>query len=170
MAGKDIRYDMYDTAFFGTAASTLFSLFQAAQGSSATLVKAVTNSRGAGAFPQNEDFAADWLGVFLDEIPVVGDAQKVWVDSYCEIRVNDETILLTPLRRLAANNAFGGHFGQAAAADLAAIGLYGVGLPLDIPILMPGGTAFRVDIFQGTALASATQSVRFVMSGILTRN
>lgn len=169
MAGQALRYDLYDTAFFGTAASTLFTLFQASQGSGATLTKSVTNSRGAGQLPQNESFSADWLGVFLDEIPVVGDIQKVWVDSYCEIRVNDETVLLTPLRRLAALNSFGGHFGQAAAADLAAIGLAGMGLPLDKPIEIPGGTSFRVDIFQGTALASATQSVRFVMSGVLER-
>lgn len=169
MAGQKLRYDLYDTAFFGTTLATLYTLFQASQGSSSTLTKAVTNSRGAGQLPQNESFEVDWIGVFLDEIPVVGDAQKVWVDSYSEIRVNDETVLLTPLRRLAALNSFGGHFGQASAADLAAIGLNGLGFPLDIPIVIPGGTSFRVDIFQGTALASTTQSVRFVMSGILNR-
>lgn len=166
---EKMRYDVYDTAFFGTVASTLFSLFQAAQGSTSVLTKSVTNSRGAGAFPQNETFTVDWLGVFLDELPNVVDAQSVFLDSYAEIRVNDETVLLTPLRMLAAKNGWGGHFGQAAAANLAAIGLMGEGKPLDIPIEIPGGTAFRVDVFQGTALSAVTQSVRFVMSGILDR-
>lgn len=167
---QDLRYDLYDTAFFGTAASTLFSLFQSAQGSQSTLTKSVTNSRGAGQLPSNESFAIDWIGTFLDEVPNVVDAQAVWIDSYCEIRVNDETVLLTPLRRIAACNSWGGHFGQAAAANLATVGLMGDGYKLDNPIEIPGGTSFRVDIFQGTALSAITQSVRFVMSGILGRN
>lgn len=167
---SELRYPMYDTAFFTNAAGGISTLFSNPQGSNSTLTKSVTNSRGAGQFPQNEAFAADWLGIFLDEIPLVGDIQKVWVDSYLEFRVNDETVMLSPLRMLAALNAFGGHFGQAAAADLAAVGLMGNGLPLDIPIIIPGGTAFQVLVFQGTALSAAAQSVRFVMNGILTRS
>ena len=167
---SNLSYDLYDTANFTNSASNLFSLFQSAQGSAATLTKAFTNSRGAGQLPQNEDFSADWLGVFLDEIPSLADASAVWRDSYCEVRVNDETVLLTPLRRLAALNSYSGHFTQAVAADAAGIGLQGMGLALAIPIMIPGGTAFRVDLFQGTALAVATQAVRFVMSGTLVRN
>jgi hypothetical protein len=165
----DFSYPLYDTAFFGTVAATLHTLFSQAQGASATLSKSVTNSRGAGQLPQNESYEADWLGIFLDEAGVLADVSAVWADSYAEFRVNDETVFLSPLRMLAAYNAWGGHYTQAAAADAARIGLMGDGLKLPTPIVIPGGTSFQVLIFQGTALSAVTQSVRFVMNGTLSR-
>lgn len=164
------RYGLYDTALFTTAASADFPLFQSAQGSTATRTKEITNSRGAGQLPQNESFKCDRICVFYDENMVLADVINMWVDSYIEIRVNDETVLLVPMRVAASYNAFGGHYSEVTATAEAAIGLAGEGYMLDIPIEIPGGVAFTVTLHQGAALATATQEVKCFLDGILTRS
>lgn len=165
----DYSYCLYDTGVFGVAASVETSLFQVSQGGDATHTKSFTNSRGAGQMPQNEEFEIDHIGVAVDMNLPTADYIAVWLNSYLEIRVNDETLFIAPLRALAQANAYGGHYTEAAASNEALIGLAGDGYTLKIPILIPGGTAFRVNIFQGTALATANTLVKVMLNGTLSR-
>ena len=163
-------YSLYDTAVFGTSLGGEQALFQVAQGADATHTKAFTNMRGAGSLPPNESFEIRNIMCFLDEpITVAADAQNVWQDSYIEVRVNDESLLFLPLRVTAGFNGFGGHFTQASAANAAPIGLIGNGYDIDPTILIPGGTAFRVNVNQGTVLSAASQNLRVLLNGILDR-
>lgn len=166
-----IRYQMYDTAIFSTSLAGEQVLFGVAQGADATHNKGYTNSRGAGSFPQNEKFVIDRIGVFCDENNVLpADLINLWRQSYLEIRVQDVTQWLSPLRSLAYQNAFGGHYSQTAAANGTAVGLMGDGYELDIPIEVAGGAAFKVIVNQGTVLATATQQIKVVLDGLLTRS
>jgi hypothetical protein len=166
---QEYSYTLYDTAVFGTTALTNNALFAVAQGGDATHDKSFTNSRGAGQLPTQESFEANWLGVYSDASFTQADLLAMWHKSVCEIRVGDFTVFQAPLRQIAAYNAHGGIYTQAAAANAANIGLVGMGWDLAIPIAIPGGTAFVVNILQGTALSAASQNVKFLMSGTLTR-
>lgn len=167
---EDIRYQLYDTAIFSTALAGEQQLFGVAQGADATHTKAFTNSRGAGSLPQGEKFVIDRIGVYLDENNLLpADLVNVWRQSYLEIRVQDLTYWLSPLRPLAYQNAWGGHYSQTAAANGAAIGLLGEGYELDVPIVVPGGSSFKVIVNQGTVLATATQQLKVTLDGILSR-
>lgn len=164
----DYRYDLYDTYVFGAAASQ-GRLFQVAEGGDATHVTAFTNSRGAGVIPQNEKFMVDWIGAIENYIPLIANRANITVASWVELIVSNNSVLKVPLIRLWANNMYGGHFTQAAAADLAIIGRMGQGYDLsDKPITIEGGTQFTLIVNQGTAVAAAS-NVLFVMSGVLTR-
>ena len=166
----DYSYCLYDTAVFGVAASVESSLFQVAQGGDSTHTKSFTNSRGAGQMPQNEAFEIDHIGVSVDMNLPTADYIAVWLNSYLEIRVNDETLFIAPLRLLANANSFGGHYTEAVASAEALIGLMGDGYKLAIPINIPGGTAFRVNVFQGTALATASTLIKVTLNGTLSRS
>ena len=166
---KDLSYILWDTAILGTVALFEQSLFQVAQGGDAVHTRSFTNSRGSGQLPTNENFLIKHIGVSLDANLAIADYINVWPLSFLEIRVNDETLFQAPLRMLAESNAFGGHYSQAAAADEALIGLEGTGYDLEIPIEIEGGTAFRVNVLQGTALAVASVPLRVALCGTLNR-
>ena len=100
---------------------------------------------------------------------VEADAMDMWIGAYLEFRLSDETRILAPLVEFAAHNGFGGHYSQAAAADGALIGRLGKGRDLEIPIMIPGGTIFRADVHQLTALSVATTNVKIGLYGTLTR-
>ncbi len=164
----DFRYDIYDTYVFGAAASQ-GRLFQVAEGGDATHVTAFTNSRGAGVFPQNEKFLVDGIFAVEDYIPLIANRANITIASWLELIVSNFSVLKIPLIRAWSNNAYGGHFTQAAAADLAVIGRVGNGYDLrDHPILIEGGTQFTLVVSQGTAVAAAS-NVKFILSGVLTR-
>lgn len=164
-----ITYPLYDTAVFGTTASVENVLFQVAQGATAAATKSFTNSRGAGQLPNNESFECNEIHAMHDANVALADSLNVWILSYLEFRVNDETLLLAPLRMFASKNSFGGHYSEVTPTAEAAIGLVGSGFMLPTPIIIPGGVSFRVSVFQGTALATANQAVRVVLNGTLTR-
>lgn len=164
----DYRYDLYDTYVFGAAASQ-GRLFQVAEGGDATHTTAFTNSRGAGVIPQNEKFVIDWIGAIEDYTPLIANRVNILTASWAELIVSNNSVLKVRLARLWSNNAYGGHFTQAVAADLAVIGRVGSGYDLrDHPIVIEGGTQFTLIVNQGTAVAAASNVV-FVMSGVLTR-
>lgn len=162
----DYRYDIYDTAVFGAAAATTFDLFQVPQGADATHTESFTNARGSGQFPVKENFLIDWIGVIYDYNTVLADIPKIQVGSFLKVIVNNFEILKAPLARFIANSAYGGHYSQAAAADEAVIGLIGNGYFLDIPILIPGGTQFKVQLFQNLAITAAS-NMKTVLCGKL---
>lgn len=163
-----LDYTLYDTALFGVAVAE-YSLFQNSQGSGAAFTKSITNMRGAGALPTSESFECQELHVYYEENPVIADALNVWLLSYLEFFVNDEQQLLIPLVMCASHNAFGGHYTEVAASDTAAIGQAGNGFMLKIPIMIPGGTQFRVNVYQGTVLSGASLNVKVIMRGVLDR-
>jgi hypothetical protein len=160
---------LYDTAEFGTSGDVDHILFQEAQGASATATKSKTNSRGAGSLPENESFLVDSLHVSADFNGSVADYMNLWIDSYVEIQLSDQTVFQAPLRQLASLNSYGGHYSQGSASDEATIGLEGMGYKLRQPIKIEGGRSFRVNVHQGTALSGANSSVKFTFEGTLTR-
>lgn len=163
----DLRYALYDTYVFGAAASS-GRLFQVAEGGDATHVTAFTNSRGAGVIPQNEKFTIDRIYAIEDYIPLIANRVNITIASWIELIVSNRSVLKIPLILCWYNNAYGGHFAQAAAADLAVIGRMGQGYDLtDHPIVIDGGNQFVVVVNQGTAVAAAS-NVKFVLNGILT--
>lgn len=162
-----MKYDffLYDTAPFTNAADTDLTLFQVPRGGDSTHNEKYTNMRGAGALPANEQFDVNWLGFIVDHNTVIADVAKWYVNSFFEFIYMDKSILKCPLVLLTASSAYGGFYTQAAAADEAAIFQQGQGLSLNMPIVIKGGDAFRVRVYQGTAL-SGTVNFKLVMRGI----
>lgn len=163
---SDLRYALYDTYVFGAAASS-GRLFQVAEGGDATHVSAFTNSRGAGVIPQNEKFTIDRLYAIEDYVPLIANRANITIASWLELVVSNRSVLKIPLILAWYNNAYGGHFTQAVAADLSIIGRTGQGYDLtDHPIVINGGEQFTLIVNQGTAVAAAS-NVKFVLNGIL---
>lgn len=166
----DYRYVLYDTAAFGTSADTEHVLFQVAQGGDSTHTEDFTNMRGAGALPGEEAFSVDKISVAVDGVHGANEADvaQIWDGAFIEVRVADKTVFKAPARLCAEASAYGGAYTQGTAADATFVGLLGNGYSLDIPIEIPGGTAFRVRLYQDTALTASTQ-VKVCLHGILTR-
>jgi hypothetical protein len=163
----DYDFTLYDTAVFGATANTLHELFQVAQGADATHTKSFTNSRGAGSLPVTEQFVVTRVKVLYDHNTVTADVPKFHPGSYLEFILNNQTILIAPLAEFIANSGYGGHYSQAAAADEAVIGLLGDGYVLTKPIVIKGGTAFKVQLFQSLAVTAAS-NMKAALDGILT--
>lgn len=163
----ELNYVLYDTAEFGVSADAEHVLFQVAQGADSTHNEKFTNSRGSGVLPNQESFLLKGLRVFADYDVPEADVKKIWRDSYIEIRVADRTLFKAPLTLVASHNSFGGVVNQANAADGAIVGIHGKGFMFDIPIKIDGGKAFKVNIYQGTALASANSSIKVCLIGNL---
>lgn len=163
-------YPLFDTLVMGVAVQTEQALFQVTQGADAVHTKSFTNMRGAGALSQGENFTIYKIGCFIDFVTLQEtDAINAFVGNYLELRVSDESVLQAPLRLFAQNNAFGGHFTQAAAADNANIGVLGDGYELRNPVVIKGGTGFRVNIPQTVALSVAAVPFRVILHGELDR-
>ena len=90
-------------------------------------------------------------------------------DSFLEVKVGDRTYLKAPLQLFAASQGFQGHYTQGTASDACMMSLKGEGFKLDPSIKIPGGTKFRVRVYQGTALSAANKSVKVCLIGLLTR-
>ena len=166
---ETIKYVLYDTAEFGASAGVDHELFQVAEGADSTHVEHFTNSRGAGALPPEESFLVEEIQVFPDPDLSQADAQLVWKDSFLEVKVGDRTYLKAPLQLFAASQGFQGHYTQGTAADANMTSMKGEGFKLDPAIEIPGGTKFRVRVYQGTALSGANKSVKVCLIGKLTR-
>lgn len=165
----DISYMLYDTAIFGVTANTEHVLFQVAQGADAVHTEQFTNSRGAGVLPQQEQMVVNRVCVWQDFAPTtVVAARVVWLQSFLEIRVADETLLKIPIIAAAYRGAVGAVFGVAVAADNAWGGPMGEGYYLDNPIVIPGGTGFRVRVLQSLAAVAAASNMKVALSGVLT--
>lgn len=165
----DLSYTIYDTAPFDDTGGETFTLFRVAQGGDTTHTKSFTNARGAGQFPAEESFLVNKICVWVDDDATAADMAALWENSYLEFRVRDETMLLSPLSEFAANGAYGGHYSEASASDEAIIGKAGNGRVLEIPVNIPGGTTFRVDVYQGAAMSADPINVKVALYGTLTR-
>jgi len=158
---------LYDSALFMSTAAGDIVLYQVAEGGDSTHVKPYTNMRGAGQLPASESLLVKKLGVWLDANVVAADAQDMWIGSYIEIEVANRTVLEIPLALCAMSNGFGGVIAQTSAADEAIIGKLGDGFTLDIPILINGGTNFKVIVHQETAVAADSTNVKVALLGDL---
>lgn len=164
----DLTYTLYDTAVFGATVNNESILFTVAQGSDATHSEAFTNSRGAAQLPVGEKFLIQKVFAIPNHALLNADVEPIWRNSFLQIRVADFNYLWIPLVLAAYRADYGGHFGQAAAADLARIGRDGDGYDLgERPIEIPGGTAFRVRVLQGPAVAANT-NIWIGLHGVLT--
>lgn len=162
----DISFVLFDTAVFGVAASDQ-SLFQVSMQGDATHTENFTNSRGAGSLPQNEKFTLKEIGVFPETDLLIADIEAMQRGSFIEVIISDVHYMKIPLQLCMKASGYGGHFGQAAAADAALIGVMNDGYKLEIPIEIPGGTQFRIRVVQGTALGVASKNVKVCLIGIL---
>lgn len=165
-----LSYPIFDTLVFGNAVQTEQALFQVQQGGDATHTKSFTNMRGAGSFPNQESFLVKKISAFIDFLVVLpSDLYNVWIGNYLELRVADQTMIQAPLRMFANYNAFNGHYSQAAAANGTLGGIQNDGFELENPVMIDGGTAFRVNIPQTVALSVASIPLRVVLHGDLKR-
>lgn len=165
-----LTYPIYDSLPFGTAVQAEQALFQVQQGGDATHTKQFTNMRGAGSFPNNESMVVTKIGVFFDfNFTIESDVENIWINNYLELRVNDQTMIIAPLRMFAQYNGYAGHFAQTALANDVMGGLQNDGYELPNPIVIPTGTAFRVNIPQNTVLTVAAVPLRCVLHGIYDR-
>lgn len=159
-------FDLYDSVVFGATPDLTQSLFQVGEGADATHVREFTNMRGAGSLPQGEEFLVRSIHCISEMSPPQADIEKIYQDSYLEFILNNLSILRSPLRVFASHSDWSGQFTQAAAADITALGAVGMGRSLSIPVLIKGGTGFKVNLYNGTAL-SANHTLRILLRGDL---
>ena len=165
----DISYHLYDTALFGVTAGVTHPLFQIIEGGDATHVSDFTNMRGAGQLPGNEKFSIRWIGVCFESNQVLADVDDWYLNGFVRLTYNNLVMLQSPIIPLIAYSDFGGHFTQAVAADRTVIGRSGSGYYVDPMIVVKGNTGFKVEVFQGVAIATASQRVKVILEGILSR-
>lgn len=164
----DVDWIMYDTAPFTIAAAGQLQLFQVPQGGDATHIEAYCNTPGAGSLPANQNFVIKAIAIYPDQDVTIGDLRLVFKQSYVEIVVSDKVMLKVPMAYLAAPMDFSQAVNFADPLVLAA-GAYSAPLyEFVIPISIPGGTPFKVNITQITALIAAVQ-VKCLLIGTLTR-
>lgn len=165
----DYSWMLYDTAVFGTSAGVTSSLFQVSEGGDATHTSDFTNSRGAGVIPTNEKFLINWIGVTFESNIVEADVDDWYVAGYVRIFIANLICFHAPILPLIAHSAFSGVLAQAAAANRALVNRLGNGYNFRQPLSLKGGDAFKVEVYQGTLLATASMRVKILLDGILTR-
>ena len=165
----DYSYPIYDTALFGTTDNTTHVLFQIGEGGDATHVSDFTNMRGNGTFPQLEKFLIRKIGIMLETNATESDAEDWTLDGFLRMYLSNQIIFQAPLQMLVMNTSYSGHFTQAAAATRALIGRDGMGYMVDPMVLVRGGEAFKVEVYQGTVVAAANTRVKVILDGVLTR-
>ena len=163
-----IHYPLFDTAAFGTTGGAEFTLFQVAQGTTATATESFTNMRGTGVLPNPESFTLHKIRIFPDYAVTRTDVSAIWRGSYLQLRVNDQIRLHIPTALCASNAAYSGTDTTTAGANQNAVGLLGDGYELKVPVEIPGGTVFRVRLVQGAALSAANSFIKVVLDGLLT--
>lgn len=164
----DVDWILYDTAPFTIAIAGQMQLFQVPQGGDATHTEAFCNTPGAGAFPSAQAFTINGIAVYPDQDCTIGDLRLVFKQSYVEIVVADKIMLKCPMALLAAPMEFSQAVNAADALLLAGGAYSAPPFELNIPIVIPGGTPFKVNITQIIAVVAAVQ-VKCALRGKLTR-
>lgn len=161
----DLSWVLFDTAVFSTSANTAHELFQVSQGSDATHTEDFTNSPGAGSLPAGQKMLVKAIGVYPEHDITAAELVKIYNKSWLELKVSESVKLKLPISLLAAPQEFTGAVGAAAGSGLSWSGpVY----DLEIPILIDGGTQYKVTIMQVVATAAAEQ-LKVCLFGILTR-
>jgi len=162
----DLTYVLYDTAIFGTTAPAEHTLFQVAQGGDSTHTESFTNMRGAGALPSEEHLVVNHIEVFPDGDVAEADVSKIWTGNFLEVRVADKTLLKAPLALFAGHSYWSGQYTQATPTTRAFIGRVGWGFDLPNPVDIPGGTSFKVRVYQLNP-TSGSINMKVCLCGVL---
>ena len=164
----DLDWILFDTAVFTTGPAGQIQLFQVPQGGDATHTEDFTNSLGAGSLPANQNFVIKGIAIYPELDIVEVEIKKVLARSYLEIVVADLVKLKAPLVYFAAPQQYSGFDNLTPAAGLMAVSYGGPLFEMVIPIAIPGGTPFKVNITQMIATA-ADEQVKCLLIGTLTR-
>lgn len=165
----DLSYPIYDTALFGTTDNTTHVLFQILEGGDSTHTSDFTNARGAGQFPQQEKFTIRKVSVAMETNYTLVNAEDWFLDGFIQIYVANQIMFQSPLLNVIDYSDYSGHYTQTVAADLAMIGKAGRGYNLDPVLVVGGGVAFKVVVYQGTVVAANNTRVKVILDGILNR-
>ena len=142
----DYPHVLYDSATFATTAAGALTLFRTATNVDSSHPKYLTNMPGSGELPSNFSMQIWNIGVTLHDALVLADITAAFDNSYLELFLNNQSIFIAPLRLLAKNNAYGGHFELASAAAQVQNGLMGFGMDLRIPLVIPSQVPFHGEI------------------------
>lgn len=164
----DVDWILYDTAPFTNAIAGQLPLFQIPQGGDAVHIEDFCNTPGAGSLPANMNFLIKGIAIYPEPAVLDIDIGPIFNRSYVEIIVADKVMLKVPMAYLAGPQQVTG-VADAAIAIVSGSATYsGPPFELTIPIPIPGGTPFRVNITQMVA-TSVTIQVKCLLIGILTR-
>lgn len=164
----DVDWVFFDTAIFTTGPAGQIQLFQIPQGGDSVHVEDFTNSIGSGSLPANMSFLIKAIAMYAELDIVEIEIKKVLARSYLEIVVADKVMLKAPLIYFAAPQGYAGYNNVTPAANLMAVSYVGPLFELVIPIPIPGGTPFKINVTQIVATA-ADEQVKLLMIGTLTR-
>ena len=163
-----LDYPIYDTALFGTVASTTHTLFQSGQGSSSTKGATITNARGSGQFPDRESFTVRRIGIHVDDIALSDDdIQGLFMGALLTMNYNNVKVLQAPLYMFSDMNSVSGIKTEASASAFDFFGLDGYGYKLEKPLIIQGGKSFNVEVFQNLALDTTNMDIKCVLYGLL---
>lgn len=164
----DVDWILYDTAPFTIAAAGQLPLYQIPQGGDAVHTEDFCNTPGAGSLPANQNFMIKAIAIYPEPSCLQVDIDLVFNRSYVEIIVADKVMLKAPMAYFAAPQSFGGSNGIVLAALATWVSYSGPLFEMVIPIPIPGGTPFRVNITQVVGISANTQ-VKCLLIGTLTR-
>lgn len=163
-----LTYPIYDTIDLSTSAGVDHTLFQTGQGSSPPRTKAQTNMRGAGSFPESENFIVQGLGIHVDSSGFSDDdLQGLFVLSIVTFVYNNIKVLQMPAYKLSDLNAVSGVKTESTATAFDYFGQEGRGFMLEHHIQIIGGRPFSVEFHQGLAVDTANIELKFTMFGTL---
>ena len=164
MAAKD--HILFDTAPFGTSAGTTHSLFQVTEGGDGTHTKDFTNSPGAGSLPNKQKMTVNSIEVWPEADILEEENQKVWNKSYLRVEVDGDEKLRAPLLMFAAEHAQVGEFHEATNSKINSLSWTKKPMLFKNPIIIPGGTPFKIEVYQSVATAG-TEQVKVALVGLI---
>ena len=164
----DVDWIFYDTAVFTSGPAGQLQLFQIPQGGDTTHVENFTNSIGSGSLPANMSFIIRAIAIYAELDVLQLELPKIFNKSYLEIVISDKVMLKAPLAYFAAPQQYAGQFELASAALQQLVSWTGPLFELTIPIPIPGGTPFKINITQIVA-TTADEQVKCLLLGTLSR-
>jgi len=166
---KTLTHILYDTALTSASAAKTDKLFQHGEGSDTTHVSSFTNMVGDGAFPQTISMVVKRIEVFPEANVLHTELALIFNKAYLEFVLAEQSLLQIPLIMAAARHALVGQFHEVTAdTDCACMAPTGPGFELAIPIAIPGGTHFEIDVaFPGAT--AAVEQLKVMLRGTLTR-
>ena len=103
----------------------------------------------------------------LDELVAAADYDTFYFGAILEVRIKDKVVFSSPVMPLFMASSKSGPIGATAGDAILFTGPQGDGFPLNIPIIIAGGTRFDVRLVQGAAFAAAVDT-KVILVGILT--
>ncbi|MCD6422344.1 hypothetical protein J7L13_03290 [bacterium] len=127
-----VWYDKNSISAAGT--TTYFNHDQATSG------KNITNMKMSGQLPASEKFTINSIDILIDEAASAADKALLEKDAIVEMIIGETTVLQAPLYLFKSNyNNYMWRF--------------------NIPIELPGGVGFKVELHVGTAPSTATDVI-----------